>query len=110
MLIANHLQLGIKKNATTVAGSKRTRLFHQQHLTRAFDGAVEPALVMGWQPGVFARQDAALVGHELAEEGNVLELERIGGEINFGLGARGAPLDHRRAATRSISIWFIGTG
>ena len=66
------------------------RLLHQQHLAGALDGAIEPALVMRRQAGVFARQDAALVGHELPEQVDVLEIERVNGEIDLGLRARGA--------------------
>ena len=41
----------IKKPRIQVAGRES---FHQQHLTRAFDGAVQPPLVMRRQAGVFA--------------------------------------------------------
>src|SRR4051812_47293374 len=37
-------------------------LLHQQHLAGAFDGLRQTALIMGRQAGVFARQNAALVG------------------------------------------------
>jgi hypothetical protein len=59
------------------------KLSHQQHLTRAFDGAGHAALIMRWQAGVFAGQDAALVGHELPEQVGVLEIQRVDGEIYF---------------------------
>ena len=34
---------------------------------------------------VFARQDATLIGHILAEQGNVLEIQSVLGEVNFWL-------------------------
>ena len=82
-------------------------LFHQQHLSRAFDGAVKPALVMGWQAGIFPRQDSACVGDELFEQVDVLKIQRVHGEINFRLGP-GRARFHRpsptRAATRFIDV------
>jgi kynureninase len=41
---------------------------------------------MGGQTGVFAREDPALVGHELAEQVGVFEIEGIDGEVDFGFG------------------------
>ena len=60
-------------------------LLHQQHLAGAFDSAIEPPLIMRRQPGIFPGQDAALIGHKLLQEGNILEIERINREINLGL-------------------------
>ena len=61
-------------------------LFHQKHLARPFNGAVQLPLVMGGQAGVFAREDAALVGHELFEEGHILKIQGIKSEVNLGFG------------------------
>jgi hypothetical protein len=61
------------------------RLLHQQHLARAFDGAGQLALIMRGHPGVFARQDTALIGHILPEQIGVLEIERVNGEVNLRL-------------------------
>jgi hypothetical protein len=62
------------------------RLLHQQHLPRAFDGEIQAALIMRGQAGVFARENPSLVGDELAEQRDVFEFQRVGGEINFGFG------------------------
>jgi hypothetical protein len=83
----------------------RPDVLHQQHLARAFDGG-SAALVMRRQAGVFARQDAALVGHELLEQGGVLEIQRVDGEVNLRLGPRRAtlaPLPRRAAALAGFS-------
>jgi hypothetical protein len=69
-----------------------SRLLHQEHLAGAFDGAVELALVVRGEPGVFAREDAALVGDELAEQGGVFEVEGVDGEIDLRLGPWSAGL------------------
>jgi hypothetical protein len=61
-------------------------LFHQQHLTRALDRAVQTSLVMSRQPRVFPREYPALVGDELLQQGDILEIERIDREIDLGLG------------------------
>ena len=59
---------------------------------------------MRGQTGVFPGQDAALVGDKLAEEVDVLEIERIGGEIDFRLRPLGAHFDERTAATRAAGV------
>jgi len=64
-------------------------LLHEQHLPRALDGAIEPPLVMRRQPGIFAGQNASLVRHKLAQQRNILVIQRIEREIILGLG-RGA--------------------
>jgi hypothetical protein len=86
---------------------RRNPLLHQQHLARAFDGAGQAALVMGGQAGVFAGQDAALIGHKLPEQIGVLEIQRVSGEINLGFGP-GRATFHR--AARTTAIRFIGIG
>ena len=63
-------------------------LFHQQHLSSPFNGTVQLALVMRGQSRVFPRENAPLVGHELLEQVDVLEIESVEREINFRLGAR----------------------
>ena len=60
---------------------------HQQHLTRAFDGAVQAALIMRGEAGVFAREDAALIGHKRAEQVRVLKVQSVHREINLRLRA-----------------------
>src|SRR6185436_13507778 len=86
-LPANDLQLGAnKKPRPNGRGERRkTGLLHEQHLARSLDRAVEPALVMGRQAGVFAGQDAAVVGDELAQQIDALEIEGVDGEIDLGL-------------------------
>jgi len=85
---ANHLQFqALKKPRFEVAGRKS---LHEQHLSRAFNGAIQPPLVMRGQAGVFAGQNASLVGHELFEQVGVLEIQGVRGEINLGLGPRRA--------------------
>ena len=76
------------------------RLLHQQHLPGAFDGPVQAALVVGGQTGVFAGQDAALIGHELPEQVDVLEVEGVDGEVDFGLGPGRA-----RSRTTRVRPW-----
>lgn len=48
-----------KKPPSGAGRTEAGRLLHQEHLARALDGAVELALVVGRQTGVFAREDAA---------------------------------------------------
>jgi hypothetical protein len=45
---------------------------------------------MRWQACVFPGQYASLVGHELPQQGDVLEIEGINREIDLGLRARRA--------------------
>jgi len=90
-------------------GVKRTGLFHHQHLPRAFDGAVKPALIMRGQTGVFARQDSALVGHELPEQVDIFEIERVGREIDFGFGPRRAHF-HERTAASTAAVGLVRAG
>ena len=41
---------------------------------------------MGGQAGVFARQNAALIGHELFEQRDILIIQGIKGEVDLRLG------------------------
>jgi hypothetical protein len=83
------------------------KLLHQQHLARALDGEGQTALVMRGHPGVFARQDAALVGHILPEQIGVLEIKRINSEIYFRLWTRRAIF---RGAARTAAFPFVSVG
>jgi len=86
-------------------------LLHQQHLAGPFDGVGHAALIMGREAGVFARQNATLIRDELAEQVDVLEIQRILGEVNFRLrtgcaGFGGATLP--AAAVRLFRIGLAG--
>jgi hypothetical protein len=83
-------------------------LLHQQHLARAFNGVGETALVVGGHAGVFARQDAALVGHVLAKQIRILEIQGVGGEINLGFGTRRAVFHGALSALVSVGMGFAG--
>src|SRR5262245_25256844 len=63
-------------------------LLHQEHLARAFDRAVQASLIVGGETGVFAWENAAVVGHKLPKEIDVLEIKRVDGEVDFGLRPR----------------------
>jgi hypothetical protein len=63
------------REAQLIRGSKLP-LLHQQHLPGALDHTAQAALIMRGQTGVFARQDAALVGDERAQQIGVLEPPR----------------------------------
>ena len=62
---------------------------------------------MRWQAGVFAGQDAALVGHKLPEQVGVLEIKRVDGEINFWFRTRRAVF---RGAARTAAVPFVSVG
>jgi hypothetical protein len=83
-------------------------LLHQQHLARAFDGVRQAALIVGGHPGVFAREDAALVGHVLTEKIRVFEIQRVGGKINFRFRARSAIFGWALAALVFVFMSFAG--
>ena len=57
------------------------------------------------QAGVFARQYPARIGDELPEQVRVLEIQGVGGEINLGLGTRGAVFAGATAA--AAPVWFV---
>ena len=46
------------------------------------DGVGHAALVMRWKPGVLARQDAAVAGHERLQQLGVAVVQLIDGEID----------------------------
>jgi len=83
------------------------KLFHQQHLAGALDRQGHAALVMSGQARVFAGQNPPLVRHKLTEQIGVLEIERIGGEVNFRLGPGGAGFG---GAARAAAVGFLGVG
>jgi len=80
---------------------------HQQHLARALDGAGHAALIMRGHPGVFARQDAALIGHKLPEQIGVFEIKRVNGEINLWFRPLRAIF---RPVTRPAAVPFVCIG
>ena len=53
--------------------------------------------------GVFARKNAALVGHILAQQIGVLEIQRVLGEVNLRLGAGRAVF---RCAALAALVFF----
>jgi len=63
---------------------------------------------MSGHSSVFARKDAALVGHVLAEQIGVLEVQRVGSEINFGFRARSTVFRGALAALVFIFMSFAG--
>src|SRR5204863_6687588 len=63
---------------------------------------------MRWQAGVLPRQDASLIGNELAEKIGVLVVERIDGEINLRLWPRRAFLHRPRTSTAISAVRFVG--
>jgi hypothetical protein len=104
--IANRLQIFQKKAdqlRKQLSGLNILLLLHQQHLARAFDGVCQATLIMRRHSGVFAGQNAALVGHVLPEQVRVLEIQRILREINFWFRARRAVF---RRAARPALVFF----
>jgi hypothetical protein len=62
------------------------------------------------QSGIFAWQDPPLVGHKLTEKVNVLKIERISREIDFGFRSWGAHFDNRTSgAAGSAPVGFVRT-
>src|SRR3989442_15563186 len=45
---------------------------------------------MGRKPGVFSGKNSALIGHKLFQQVDILEIERVNGEVDFGLRPRRA--------------------
>ena len=89
-------------------GESARDLLHEQHLARALDRAVQPALIMRRKTGVFSRQDASLIGDKLPEQVDVLEIKSIHCEINFRLWPRGADFAISRTAMAAF-FGFVGT-
>jgi hypothetical protein len=83
-------------------------LLHQQHLPGALDRTVKAALIMGRQAGVLTGKNAAMVGHELFQQIDVFEIQRVDREVDFGLRTRSAFL--HRGRTRSTTSRFGGVG
>src|SRR5205085_8563932 len=69
-------------------------------------GAIELALVVGRQAGVFARQNTASIGHELAQQGGVLEIQGIYREIDLRFRTR-SPDFHLIAAAWAAFVFFL---
>src|SRR5215469_9192182 len=84
----------------------KLKLLHQQHLARALDGRGHAALIVRGQPGVFARQDAALISHKLLEQVGVLEIEGVNGEVNLRLRTWRTVL----ACAMAALVGFLGIG
>ena len=85
---------------------KTESLLHQQHLARTLDHAIKPTLIVSGKAGVFARQNAAIVGGELLEQDDILVVHGVDGEIDLGLRA-GCALFNAAAA---FSIPFVCVG
>ena len=65
-------------------------LLHQQHLSGAFNGPGELPLMLGGKTGVFAWEDAPLVGDVAAKQIHVLRIKISDIHIHFRLGAGSA--------------------
>jgi hypothetical protein len=85
-------------------------LFHQEHLAGAFDGFGQAALVMSRQPGVFAREDAALICDELLKEDGIFVINGLNGKIDFRFGPGGAAFRGPATAAVSAAGTFVGVG
>jgi hypothetical protein len=106
---ANRLQPIPAKKAARLQTPRSGEIqsLHQQHLARALDGAAQLALIMRGHPGIFARQDAALIGHILPEQIGVFEIERVNGEVNLRFRPRRAIF---RLVTRPTAVPFVCIG
>jgi len=64
------------------------------------------------EPGVFAGQDPAIVRHELPQQINILEIERVDGEVNLGFGPGCSFLEATGAAAAfafsAVGVSFAG--
>ena len=87
-------------------------LLHQEHLAGALDRAIQLALIMSGQAGVFSGKDSALVSDELTEQVDILVVERIEREIDLRFRTWGpnfhCPIFSTRIATvaRFVGISF----
>ena len=59
---------------------------------------------MSRQSGVFAGQDAALVGDKLLQQVGIFEVQRVDSEIDFGLGTRRANFGEGTAAAAAAFV------
>ena len=81
-------------------------LFHEQHLARSLDGAIQPALIMRRKASVLSREDAALVRDKLLQQIDAFEIQRVNRKINLWLRA-GSP-DLIRGATAFFGFIWAG--
>ena len=96
--------------ASNYAGGLRAKAsLHQQHLAGALDGAIEAALIMRGQPGVFSGENAALIGDKLLEQVGVLEIQGVHGEVDLRFGPGGARFTRGGPAARS-ALFFVSVG
>ena len=65
---------------------------------------------MRWQASVLARKDAAIICHKLPKEVDVFVVERIHGEIDFGLRTGSTPFDRSAFAAALLIIPFVCMG
>ena len=68
-------------------GCDGKKLLHQQQRAGLLDGLGHAALVMRRQPGVLARQDAAVASHKRLQQLRIAVVQLIDGEIDDGLRA-----------------------
>ena len=59
---------------------------------------------MSWEAGVFPREDTTLIRDELFQERDVLEIECVEGEIDFGFRAWGAGFHGPTAAITAFAL------
>ena len=71
---------------------RQQKLLHQQQLARSLNGIGHAALVTRRQPGVLARQDAAVTGHKRLQQLRVAVVQLVDGEIHLRARARCARL------------------
>src|SRR5260221_10695023 len=63
---------------------------------------------MGGKAGVFSGQNAALVGHKLPQQNDILVVEGIDGEIDLGFGPRSSFFNGGPFAAASFRVPFFG--
>ncbi len=74
--------------STSEGGLIISNLLHQQHLPSPLDRTVQLTLIMRRQSRVFTGKNAPLVGDELFEQIDVLEIQSVKSKIDFRLWAR----------------------
>ena len=113
--IANRLHhqgdLGKQKTRRRTGGFQKGRdsLLHQKHLPSALDRDAELALEGGRQAGVLPGQNPSVVGHVLLEQGDVLVVDSVDGELDLGLRTRG-PGCGRSALLLFLELGLAGHG